>query len=203
MKYLFTGVLSRQVFKNKMLTKNQQKSVPIYRFKFSECFAEKILYFSKVHQYDNRKIFKEEWEKWVEENEQEYTAEITRLTELGYEGDVKDKIYKSARYYYRKKSLIPKKAERRQYITIDKLFIDLIDNHIQEQISRNSQNTETKPSDLYQYFCEEYEEEFQNECDVIQRSCCFDDVNEIEKKIKKTYKNRYFLLVRKSMNSLN
>ena len=50
MKYLFAGVLSRQVFKNKMLTKNQQKSVPIYRFKFSECFAEKILYFSKVHQ---------------------------------------------------------------------------------------------------------------------------------------------------------
>jgi hypothetical protein len=179
-------------------TKNQQKSVPIYRFKFSKCFAEKILYFSKVHQYDNRIIFKEEWEKWVEENEEEYTAEITRLTELGYEGDVKDKIFKSARYYYRKKSVIPKQAEeRRQYITIDKLFIDLIDNHIREQISRNAENVETKPSDLYQLFCEEYEDEFQNECDVIQRNSRFDDKNEIEKKIKKTYKNRYFLLVRK------
>jgi hypothetical protein len=158
-------------------------TVPIYRFKFSESFAESVFYFSKVHQYDDRKVFKEEWKKWVEENEEEYKREVQRLKELGYDGDAEDKIYKSARYYYRKKSTIPSEpTTRRKYIPMSSSLIEQMDQHIFKQLTACC----NKPADMYEDFCNEYMEEVSQELRM-------DD----GKNIKKTYKNRYFLIVKK------
>ena len=159
-------------------------SVPIYRFKFSESFAESVFYFSKVHQYDDRKVLKEEWKKWVEENEEDYQREVQRLKDMGYEGDAEDKIYKSARYYYRKKSTIPTEpTTRRRYISTSSSLIEQMDQHIFKRLS----DCCNKPSDMYEDFCNEYMEEISQELRMV------DD----GKKIKKTYKNRYFLIVKK------
>jgi len=165
---------------------------PIYRFKFNPDFTQSLSVFSKIHQYDDRKTFKEEWEKWIDDNE-EYIMEIRRLSSLGYEGDIEDKIFNSARYYYRKKSLVrPEVKDRRQYITINKSFIQLIDKHITDHISENY----IKPSDCFDNFCQEYKTEIMNETmDIITKNQgTSDDI--IENKLKKTYKNRYFLVVR-------
>ena len=168
-------------------------STPIYRFKFSQEFTDLLFQFSKVHQYDDRKVFKEEWETWVEENRDEYDMEIRRLTELGYEGDIEDKMFKSARYYYRKKLLVrPEVKNRRQYITVNKSFIKMMDKHITNQIAIN---TKSKPSSSFDLFCREYKQEIINELVNIMNHNISSD--EIERKVKKTYKNRYFLMVRR------
>jgi hypothetical protein len=67
-------------------------------------FMKELHNFSKIHQYDHRKDFKEAWNTWIEENNDIVTDEIRRLTEMGYDGDILDKMFKSARYYFRKKS---------------------------------------------------------------------------------------------------
>ena len=41
----------------------------IYRFKFTDDFTSELYKFSKIHQYDHRKDFKEAWENWTEEND--------------------------------------------------------------------------------------------------------------------------------------
>ena len=77
----------------------------IFRFKFTDEFMEDLYKFSKIHQYDHRKEFKEAWLLWIDDNAELVSDEIERLTRLNYEGDVIDKMFKSARYYFRKKKL--------------------------------------------------------------------------------------------------
>jgi hypothetical protein len=107
----------------------------IYRFKFTEEFMEDLYKFSKIHQYDDRKDFKEAWKVWIEENESIIDEEMRRLLNLGYEGDVLDKMFKSARYYFRKKSTEKKEPrQRRHYISVNRDLLDAMDNHIEDNI---------------------------------------------------------------------
>ena len=86
----------------------------IYRYKFTEELTAELFKFSKIHQYDHRKDFKEAWAIWLENNEYLVETEIRRLKNFGYIGDIRDKMFKSARYYLRKKSTEKKApAERR------------------------------------------------------------------------------------------
>ena len=86
----------------------------IYRYKFTQEFMDHVHTFSKIHQYDDRKVFKEAWIDWKEENESIITEEVSRLKILGYDGDILDKAFKSARYYFRNKSNVkPEPKERK------------------------------------------------------------------------------------------
>jgi len=103
----------------------------IYRFKFTENFMKELYKFSKVHQYDERSIFKEAWLLWIQENESFIKEETERISNLGYDGDVIDKMYKSARYYFRKKNTEKKEPKkRRQYISVTQELLDVMDIHI-------------------------------------------------------------------------
>ena len=69
-------------------------------------------------------------------NKQEIDKESARLVALGYEGNIKEKMYKSARYYFRKKSEEKKEpAKSREYKAIDREIIDSMDIHIQRNIT--------------------------------------------------------------------
>ena len=59
--------------------------------------------FTEVHRYDDRKTYKEAWTAWLAHDEiaAMLKAEVERLTDLGYKGDVADKLFKSGRYYFR------------------------------------------------------------------------------------------------------
>ena len=81
-------------------TQNHQ----IFRFTFSDMFKEELFRFSKINQYVERKQFKENWKDWVVANRSLVDDELNRLTELKYDGDIEDKMFKSARYYFRKKT---------------------------------------------------------------------------------------------------
>ena len=67
---------------NNELIKNK---VPIFRFNFSEEFNKELGYFAKLHKHEDRIDFKENWQEWIEENEDLINEEKKRLVNLGYE----------------------------------------------------------------------------------------------------------------------
>lgn len=162
----------------------------IYRYKFTDEFTNELSNFSKVHQYDERKVFKEAWNTWVEENTELVDIEVRRLTNLNYDGDVLEKMFKSARYYFRKKSVEKKEPQqRRTYIGVQKELLDAMDDYI-------SKNIVDKPSDGFEDFCKSNQVVIHDEINsLIQNGVT--DVDEIHDKIKKTFKNRYFMLISK------
>jgi hypothetical protein len=167
----------------------------IFRFKFTEDFMTELHNFSKIHQYDHRKDFKEAWVKWADENQEIVTKEVDRLIALGYpqEEDIDDKMFKSARYYFRKKSTIrPEPKQRRQYIVVDRELLDSMDRHV---IS-NVYNDDYKPKTAFIMFCKDNESILR---ETIAKLCIKEvtDIKLIQDKIKKTYKNRYFMLTTK------
>ncbi len=164
----------------------------IYRFKFTNEFMNELNKFSKIHQYDKRVDFKEAWNIWVEENNDIIQEEITRLESLGYDGDIIDKMFKSARYYFRNKSTEKKQPkQRRQYITVSRELLQAMDNHIE----KNIYNEDYVPKLGFVSFCKENEIVLK---DVISKifEQGIKDSKLIQDKIKKTYKNRYFILTK-------
>ena len=162
----------------------------IYRFKFTEDFMAELYTFAKIHQYDHRKDFKEAWTKWTDENSDIISKESDRLIALGYkdEANIDDKMFKSARYYFRKKSPVkPEAKQRRQYISVDHDLLAAIDRHIIDNIN-------SKPDTTFILFCKNNEGVLRQS---IGQMCSkgISDTQIIQNKIKKTYKNRYFLLI--------
>jgi hypothetical protein len=177
----------------KMCKNNEEVVVNIYRYKFTEDFMQDLFTFAKVHQYDHRKDFKEAWVAWIDANENIVNEEVRRLTRLGYAGDILDKMFKSARYYFRKKSTEKKAPEpRRDYVSVRKELLETIDAHINKSIA----GANYKPSDGFDNFCNSNPELIKDEISHLTKSGLTDS-EEIKQKIKKTYKNRYFLVIRK------
>jgi len=167
--------------------------VNIFRYKFSDSFTKPLYQFSKIHQYDHRKDFKEAWNNWIEENADLINTEVTRLTELDYKGDILDKMFKSARYYFRKKSTEKREPQkRRSYVGIQSELLEAMDKHI----NANKKNENYKPSSGFDEFCKQYVEILQVEVVNLFKSG-IKDSEEIKNKIKKTYKNRYFMTISK------
>lgn len=159
----------------------------IYRFKFCEEFLPNLVEFSTIHQHDKPIDFKEAFDEWKDENRCIITKESIRLENIGYEGDIFDKMYKSARYYFKNKDMTDKtQKKRRVYIRQDKDFINIIDRHLTNIVN-------LKPSDAFDDFKTNNSENYENECLRIGE---FLDKQKTINKIKKTYKNRYFLLAK-------
>jgi hypothetical protein len=173
---------------------NKKINATIFRFKFTEAFMEDLYKFSKIHQYDHRKDFKEAWNNWIEENDDIIDEEVKRLLDLGYDGDILDKMFKSARYYFRKKSpLTIEPKQRRPYITVSRELLEAMDTHIKTNIGLLDYQPKTG-------FVSFYED---NNRLIIQTFRSFYEQNIkdsefIQLKLKKTYKNRYFMIISKS-----
>jgi len=165
-------------------------SSAIYRFKFSEDFMQELYNFSKIHQYDERKDFKEAWNIWAEENNDIIIQESRRLINLDYDGDIMDKMFKSVRYYFRKKSTqIKEPRQRRQYISVSKELLEAMDKHITDNINDNNY----QPKIGFLSFCKDYESIVKGTITTLFENG-IKDSELIQDKIKKTYKNRYFML---------
>ena len=174
---------------NKM---EQPKEHKMYRFDLSQPIIDEIKYFAQVHELDDKKDFKENWEKWCNENEQLINNEYKRLQLLGYDGNIKYKMYFSCRYYYRvkKEDVEKEKTERKKYNKLNKNIIEEINKHV-TKIGKNE-----KPSIAFDDFCQKcksiLDEEIMNNSRDIQK-------DDILYKIKKTYKNKLFHQIQKSI----
>jgi len=125
-------------------------NINIYRYKFTNEFTEELFKFSKIHQYDHRTIFKEAWDEWLKNNSEIVDEEIRRLINLRYNGDILDKMFKSARYYFRKKSTEKKEpSKRRIYVGAQKELLTSMDDHINKNIHIEN----FKPSEGFDEFC--------------------------------------------------
>ena len=209
-------------------------AIKTYRHEFSKEFMAELSRFSKVHQYDDRHAYKSEWQKWINQEEiaQAMDIEKRRLQENGYIGDIDDKMFKAGRYYFRKKTTTasintpssPPSAtdlpetptapviagiERRNYITMSKQRIRLMDDHIHKAAANTSTtaspSTPFKPSVCYSDFYEtkmasdEMTKEIGNIVEKYEKTpgamsnfTADELTQEIMDKIKKTYKNRYY-----------
>lgn len=160
---------------------NEESCVNIYRYNFAEDFVDLLSDFAKVHQFDERKDFKEAFTNWMEENKEVICFENERLRELGYSGDMCDKMFRSARYYFRTKSSTKNPiVARKKYTQLSPLFLELMKRHLDN-------NKTLKPAVSYDLFCETYILEFTEESRLIETNgeCA-------ESKIKKAFKNKYF-----------
>ena len=85
---------------------NNNNGIKTYRHEFGKEFMEQLSVFSKVHQFDDRHMYKNEWTRWTQQEEiaEAIDAEKRRLSENGYTGDIDDKMFKAGRYYFRKKT---------------------------------------------------------------------------------------------------
>ena len=176
--------------------RNDSNNLPvlIYRFKFTDDFITELYKFSKIHQYDSRQDFKEAWNIWIEENNDIIYNEMSRLIRLGYEGDILNKMFKSARYYFRKKSTEKKEPkQRRQYVNVNHELLNRMDLHIESNIYDDSY----KPKTGFISFCKDNENILKDTITKIMEQG-IKDTQMIQDKIKKTYKNRYFMLTKKT-----
>ena len=181
----------REAMESNEMNERRENQYAIFRFKFTEEFMEELYKFSKIHQYDERKDFKEAWQLWVDENLELVDTESRRLNMLGYEGDILTKMFKSARYYFRKKSTVPvEPKQRRQYISVNHELLEAMDTHVKTNIRTNGY----QPKTGFVSFCKENEVILkQTITNIFEQG--IKDAETIQTKLKKTYKNRYFILI--------
>jgi len=183
-----------------------EKNTKIFRYKLSDDILPIITQFAKIHQLDDRHSYKEAWEVWLNENKECIERETDRLVAAGYKGDVKEKMYIAGRYYFREKVKIKKNKgkgkevavvskeggkKKREYIVMGKDFIKAIDVHLLTAIKQ----TKFKPAFAYKTFCEQHIELLRIEIRrlINKEKHIFTD-KDMNLKIKKTYKNRYFMM---------
>tara|TARA_B100000886_G_scaffold311973_1_gene247596 strand:- start:1330 stop:1839 length:510 start_codon:yes stop_codon:yes gene_type:complete len=164
------------------------KSKQIWRYKLHPDIITDLSYFSKLHQHNERAEFKEAWKEWLKDNEQKIEKENQRLTDLGFDGDLIQKMYVSARYYLKKKrdgKQEPKK--RKPYVPLSAEFIEFQDEFILKMEGK-------KPADGFKEFMESNKENaiVINEKNELQETYNYTE-KEILDKFKKTFKNRYFI----------
>lgn len=165
--------------------------MPVFRFKLSFELLNIMNEFAKIHRYDDREIFKEEYENWLKSNMEIIKNEKSRLDRMGYKGsleNLQNKIYRSIRYYFRKLLINPKedleesideKVNTRTYERLPKTVIDNIDEYIMNHI-------DSKPSVLYRGYYELFERQLKDDINIG------DDIT--EERIKKAFKNRHYRL---------
>lgn len=164
-------------------------TIQTFRHDFGEKFMEELNYFALLHKYDERKVFKEAWAKWTEQDSirTQIDQEVERLQSSGYKGDVLDKMFKSARYYFRKKEETVEEKPRKKYVSLSPLFLEQIDKFIMELFTTSNL---AKPSSAYEEFCKNKKEL------ISEQVRCLADLesDEICTKLKKTFKNRFHVM---------
>ena len=165
------------------------------RYDFGEKFMEELKHFAVVHKNDDRKVFKEAWNKWSNQEsiKLQIDEEVERLTNDGYKGDVIDKMFKSARYYFRKKEEKTEQekkegAARKQYVSLSPRFLEQIDMFIVELLKLKAYS----PASAYEEFCKHKKELIITQVDILVLDMEPDDICI---KLKKTFKNRFHVLM--------
>jgi hypothetical protein len=166
----------------------------IFRYKLSDDIMLNITQFAKIHQLDDRHSYKEAWNHWLADNQDSVEREVSRLGQVGYTGDVIDKMFKAGRYYFREKNdskpaKVQVEKNKRDYIVMSHEMIQAMDAHLKSIINQ----TDFKPALAYDEFCKKHMELLRKE---IVRLVADNTITgkKIADKFKKTYKNRYFSL---------
>lgn len=188
--------------------------VKTHRFTFSPALMEHISVFAIKHQCNDRSTFKLAWEKWIKRDDISVIIkdETAFLKNTGFKGDVMDKMFTSARYYFRKKvskkTADKEKNRRKKHEGLGAKILQQMDAHILQKIKKSTTLTTSgggesilsvyaSPSASFENYCLEYKdqivEQAKTEADpttTISKS----DMTTVFNKFKKTYKNRFYIM---------
>ena len=163
---------------NAIANANKPPRKNVFRYKLSDDTMTLIAEFSKLHQYDDRHAYKDAWTLWLTENHDFIAREESRLKDIGFDGDVIDKMFKAGRYYFREKGEDKSKKNAknrdensdtdgrkvreeeegkvnkkitRAYISMNPEFIEAINVHLTKSMKEN----DFKPQTSFIQFVEE------------------------------------------------
>jgi len=160
-----------------------------------------------------------------EEIKEILNKEIKRLEGLGLEEDIMERMFKSTKYYYSKKiqnKIKPPskpKPQVKNYTTFSPIILKAMDEHIHNYINGCAEKTENKPmvvspAEAYNDFCNKNKDALLQEIidyrkrilleqkvqKIINKDIEFQDdrlnPDILSEKIKKTYKNRIYIITR-------
>ena len=176
----------------------------VLRFEFSGELVEHVTAFANLHQYDDRKTYKEAWTAWLAQDEIAalFKNDVARLSALGYKGDVADKLFKSGRYYFRTREPTvphtpPSQRLGRAYVLLNHQLLDAMDDHIDCGLRRDAHAY--TPASGFAEFCKLNINSYSSE--VTRLSEIMPTGEAVHDKLKKTYKNRYFLMTKPGRQS--
>ena len=201
------------------LAQRTAQPLKIFRYKLSDNIMELITQFAKIHQYDDRHSYKDAWvNQWLNDHGELVEREISRLQQLGYKGDVIDKMFKAGRYYFREKESLEKKKNKntdeagddndagadaseageereeekpqRTYCVMNTEVIKVMDTHLISIMKE----PKFKPANGYKQFCEQHMDILRQEIARLIQVDAMMTLEKMSEKIKKTYKNRYYIL---------
>lgn len=188
-------------------TKNQYNNLKLQtnRYKFAKEVTDMLSDFAKLHQYDGSKDYKEAWNNWIKEEEvgNKLEDEKSRLIKMGMTDDVMSRLYKSSRYYYRKKSdnLNVEPKERKKYVGFPADILRTMDAQIIREINGSIDVIENDkivsrftPANSFELYLKENPESVN---DLLSESSGSAEERRIEttaavNRLKKTYKNRFY-----------
>ena len=180
------------------------------RHTYCEEVVEQLSSFAKIHEYDDRKDFKEAWQKWIEEPDIKNLigSDVSRLTVNGLSGDILDRMYKSARYYYRKKAgeAVTEPTVRKEYQGLPRTVLKTIDDYIYSEINRNILETEKGGNHIititaaksFTTYCKLHYDVISdmlpqmNDDDCSVNKNMREELKKVTDRLKKTYKNRFY-----------
>lgn len=160
------------------------------RFNISQDMTTILLDFHTKNKDLGKTEYKNSWEMFLRDNHDMIEKEERELMNIGFKGDIRKKMFTSVKYYLSKKTNDKTEPrERRSYVHIDKNILEAMNAHIID----NKGNDGFTPARGYSEFYETNEQDIIIEKSRLKTSTELTD-DEIEFKIKKTYKNRYFIL---------
>lgn len=175
--------------KKKLVSNYKLDMAKVLRFNLSQPMTDKLNEFHAKYFDESKKDYKINWQTFIENNREFIEMEERTLINSGFTGDIHTKLYTSVKYYISKKKDKNDPKERRDYVHINKDMLSAMDNHILE----NTKNADYTPAKGFTDFVGKHETELILETNRLRTSSEL-STKEIEFKIKKTYKNRYFIL---------
>jgi hypothetical protein len=190
---------------------------------FSEEFSKELHKFSKDHYEESLKQFRQSWQAWISitDIQMKMRTEIERMRINNFTGtdeEIKQKIYTSARFYYRKKekrakklvenlkqqeTTQEKKPNPKPYIGFSKEFIKLMDNEIKDKILQEAESVNNIKTTIklnqkqaFHAFTTAHVTEISQEFGKLKIK--YDELDEIyiakeiADKLKKAYQNRFY-----------
>ena len=180
--------------------------VPVFRFKLATTVFDNIREFARIHQHEDRVTFKDSWKTWCDNNKTIIDDETKRLSDIGFDNNINDKLFRTAKYYFIKKTFKnhtvdtntssqtepaqnnANNQDKKKYITISRTFLNTISN----QIEKNIGNDSFTPCKGFKHFTENFNDNITNEIALIKEKLPGISDDDCNIKIKKTYKNKYF-----------
>lgn len=176
-----------------------------YRFDFTEKVKLMLADFANMNKNATRKEFKEAWSNWLSHTtiKSLLDSEQTRMKSEGFEGDVLDKMFKSARYYHKKRDTVENPVQNniggKHQNRFSREFLIEMDEYIRVQIAdmknviyKDGKSVNTLSQlNAYNRYCETNKHQILSEFILIKKERG-ELSPEMANKLKKTYKNRFY-----------